>query len=349
MYKNRKIYLLSFYSLSLYPSSCRFFSQACEFNIFDNILLYNEYNLPKDEKFDKILKDKLKSDIRGFGYWCWKPFIVLKTLEDMENNDILVYADIGCHLSKDGINRFYEYLDMVIEYESICSTLGFKEKQFTKSDIFNYFNVLNDINITDTFQRPATFFILEKTSSNIEFVRKWLNVFYDDFSLVDDSPSKIKNFDGFIENRHDQSIFSVLSKIFNIKTIDTHEFDSNNYKYPILFKRDKKDIYDFIINFSNCPNIIKNVSWLISSSKYREMLRKYIKLNLKEFIVLYFKENKNVSKFKYIKSGNLFLDIIIRIIFNMLKNELLIGIENTISSIIGLIKNMSKYGDPFNI
>ena len=329
MYKNRKVHLLSFFSLNLYPTSLRFLKQANEFNIFDNIFLYNEYTLPKDEQFDNILKSKLNPNIRGFGYWCWKPFIVLKTLENIEHNDILVYADIGCHLSKKGINRFYEYLDIVIENKSMCSVLCVSEieKIFTKSDLFNYFNKLNNKNITDTYQRPATFFILEKTDRNIEFVKKWLQVFYDDFSLVDDSPSKIPNFEGFIENRHDQSVFSILSKIYELKTISSYEFDSKDFNYPILFMRDKKNIYDFIIDIT-CSKSIKTISWFISSSEKREIFRKYIKLNLKQLIIIYFTENKDFKKFNYIECNNLLVDILIKLsIIIKLKKELISEIE----------------------
>ncbi len=346
MYKNKKIYLLSFFSFNLYPTSLRFLEQANEFNIFDNIFLYNEYTLPKDEQFDNILKSKLNANIRGFGYWCWKPFIVLKTLENIEYGDILVYADIGCHLSKNGMNRFYEYLDTVIENNSMCAILGTKEKTFTKADLFNYFNKLDDKNITDTCQRPATFFILEKTDKNIDFVKKWLQVFYDDFSLVDDSPSKIPNFEGFMENRHDQSVFSVLSKIYELKAITSYEFDSKDYKYPILFMRDKKDIYDFIID-KTCGKSIKKISWFISSFEKRETFRKYIKLNLKQLIIIYFTENKDFKKFNYTGCNNLLLDILIKLSIIKLKKELISGIKKNKGTIEFTINKMNKYTNPF--
>ena len=89
MYKDRKIYLCSFGNLDLYPSAIRLKKQAESFNIFDEIFIYNEYNLPYDEKFERAFRSKLIPS-RGFGYWCWKPFILLKTLESMNNNDILL-------------------------------------------------------------------------------------------------------------------------------------------------------------------------------------------------------------------------------------------------------------------
>ena len=40
-----------------------------------------------------------------------------------------------------------------------------------------------------------------------------LKIFDERFDFVDDTPSKIKNLDGFIQNQHDQSVFSILCKL----------------------------------------------------------------------------------------------------------------------------------------
>ena len=246
MYKDRKIYLCSFGNLDLYPSAIRLKKQAESFNIFDEIFIYNEYNLPYDEKFEKLLRPKLVPS-RGFGYWCWKPLIVSKTLESMNDNDILFYTDVGCHLNKEGIDRFYEYLDIVVYKGGLCFELPYIEKVWTKSDLFNYFNVLYDKNITDTFQRPSGAFLIVKNDINIELVNKFLKVYYDDFSLADDTSSKIQNFEIFSEHRHDQSIFSILSKIYNFYTVSYKEFEINNKQYPVNALRDKKDIYTLLL------------------------------------------------------------------------------------------------------
>ena len=268
MYKGRNIYLCAFANIELMPSIIRFYNQAKESNFFDNIFIYNEYNLPKDEKFEALLSHKLVPS-RGFGYWCWKPFIILKTLENLKDGDILVYADIGCHINKEGEKRFYEYLDIVIEHKALCFKMQFLESCWTKSDLFNYFGKLNDKNITNSSQRMATICIFEKNDINLEFVNKWLQVFYDDFSLVDDTPSKLPNLDGFIENRHDQSVFSILSKIYDIYAIYSGERDINIKHLPIIGLRDKKKIIDNDIQKS-----INKIVWCMPIRKNRDEIRK---------------------------------------------------------------------------
>ncbi|WP_288550181.1 hypothetical protein [uncultured Brachyspira sp.] len=58
MYKNKKIYLCSFNNLDLYPSALRLKKEAESFNIFDKILIYNEYNLPYDKSLKNCFEKK---------------------------------------------------------------------------------------------------------------------------------------------------------------------------------------------------------------------------------------------------------------------------------------------------
>lgn len=271
MYKGRNIYLCAFANIELMPSIVRFYNQAKESGFFDDIFIYNEYNLPKDEKFERLLSDKLVPS-RGFGYWCWKPFIILKTLENIKDGDILIYVDIGCHINKEGEKRFYEYLDIVIENKALCFKSHWVERYWTKSDLFNYFNKLNNINITNTPQHPATISIFEKNDINLELVNKWLQVFYDDFSLVDDTPSKIPNLDGFVENRHDQSVFSILTKIYNIHTVYAGEFEIGIKSFPFNALRDKQNITDLFKNY--CFEFIDKIVWWIPIRDKRDKIRK---------------------------------------------------------------------------
>jgi hypothetical protein len=98
----------------------------------------------------------------------------------------------------------------------------FTEKQYTKGDVFDYFNVRNREDIFPG-QIAATVIFIKKCSKSIEIMTNFLKGFYDNFSLVDDSPSKSKNFDEFIEHRHDQSIWSILAKINKVARISHSE------------------------------------------------------------------------------------------------------------------------------
>jgi hypothetical protein len=224
-------------------------------HIYDKIIAYNEYDLDKD--FCNYFKDKLKPS-RGFGYWVWKPQIILQTLDKMKEGDILQYTDAGCHLNKKGIKRLHEYFELtdlsetgILAFQSkapddknLEKALELLEMQWTKGDIFDYFGARDDAKIYNTEQIGASILFVKKTNDSLQIIRKWLQTYYDDFSLVDDTLSKSPNFPEFIENRHDQSILSIILKINNIPTISCFEYWQPDFiklkDYPILALRDKK-------------------------------------------------------------------------------------------------------------
>ncbi|MDR1023603.1 MAG: hypothetical protein LBL94_10095 [Prevotellaceae bacterium] len=246
----------SFASSNLWRSLERIKKQAEDMHVYDQIYVYDEHDL--DIEFKKHFKDKLIPS-RGFGYWVWKPQVILQALEKMNDGDILQYADAGCHLNKRGVKRLNEYFEMantsgtgILAFQSkkpdderLLKALDIPEKQWTKGDVFDYFGVRSSKEIYESEQISAGILFVKKTEESVSIIREFLQVFYDDFSLADDSPSKAPNFNGFIENRHDQSIFSIITKKYNILTVSCYEFwqlDFNFYKlkyYPIWAIRDK--------------------------------------------------------------------------------------------------------------
>jgi len=128
----------------------------------------------------------------------------------MENNDILVYVDAGCTLNKNGNKRLLEYFDIVINSNlAILSfELDYDEKSYTKMDILQE---LNAFELMDTKQLVGGIFIIRKCERTVNLVKEWYKL-CSNYHLISDEPSKIPNEPEFIENRHDQSIFSLLRK-----------------------------------------------------------------------------------------------------------------------------------------
>ncbi|MFV0418554.1 MAG: hypothetical protein ACK5KT_07490 [Dysgonomonas sp.] len=177
----------------------------------------------------------------------------------MDYGDILLYIDVGCYLNPDGKDRLTEYYDIV--EKSSTGILGFRsleknyngmpeglrfEYEWTKGDVFDYFGVRDNKDITQTTQYEATIIFIKKNATSTTFVNEWVKVIDDDFSLITDEPSRSPNLDGFQENRHDQSIYSMLAKKYNIDAVSTNEsiplggvMDwSIIDKYPIQARRD---------------------------------------------------------------------------------------------------------------
>ena len=273
MYKNKKIILFAFGSSDLSTSAKRLQKQAENTNYYDDIRIFNPTNF--DQKMQKMFEEIIsKRKNRGYGYWFWKPLFLKKILNEIKNEDIIHYVDIGCHLQNKN-NRFYEYLDFLIDKdnwilpfqyfsntESFSKEILYPERQeykYSKADLLDYFNFLNKRDITHSPQFWAGSFFISNQKESENFLNEWINVFENKIELIDDSKSRIDNFHGFIENRHDQSVFSLLCKKYGIKPLSAYECEwgeknnkrtwEHNINNPILAKRDLK--YNLFKRFLN--------------------------------------------------------------------------------------------------
>lgn len=154
----------------------------------------------------------IKSHSRGHGYWLWKPYLILKTLREMKDGDVLVYADAGCVLNPSGRQRLHDYVDMARNSSTgiLCFELRDQlERQWTKGDVFERAKYTG----YDTRQICATASVWYNCHQSRELAEGWLLACADEnYHFLDDSPSRTPNQPGFIEHRHDQSIFSILMK-----------------------------------------------------------------------------------------------------------------------------------------
>lgn len=202
-----EIYFVSFAN-SRYASQTRIKCEAEEMRIFDHIVVGDERLL--EPWYCKKYKDRWSE--RGYGYWQWKPYLIRRIMDRMEEGDYLVYADAGCTLNSRGIPRLKEYLCMV--EESLCGVLGFdqhfREAEWTKADLFAYFDVLGIDKYMNHGQVAGTCIILQKKPDSQKVIDEWFYIMHFHHDLATDSPSKIPNAPNFQENRHDQSVFSLL-------------------------------------------------------------------------------------------------------------------------------------------
>ena len=265
-----KKFFVTFGDSRLKRSAGRIRRQAEAMGVYDRIVVANEYDLDSD--FRERFKTRLIRGTRGFGCMCWKPQIILQVLDSMEEGDVLQYTDIGCHLNPQGLSRLHEYFQLVLQspkgvlaFQHERFTIPFKvtggrsvteliECQWTKGDLLDYFGVRDRKDIMATQQILSGLIFIRKCAESMDFVRQWQAPCLQDFAYIDDSPSKTPNVDGFIEHRHDQSIFSILCKLNNIPTISAREVDGFYHKmdshstpawdvamrhYPVQARHDK--------------------------------------------------------------------------------------------------------------
>lgn len=231
--------LVTFSDSRLFRSRTRFVKETTNLNFYDQIIALEENDLAPDfiEKFG----NQLNSGVRGFGYWVWKPQVLLQVLETLDVGDVLQYADVGFSVNPLGLNRLNDYFERARNAKT--GIVGFQgrrpelpmvddgrelptwpDREWTKGDLFDYFGVRDIPAITDTPTVQAGLLFVRKSPIAEKILRRWLDVYSHDFHLADDSPSISPNLDGFREHRHDQSIFSIVAKLNKIDTYSSNEF-----------------------------------------------------------------------------------------------------------------------------
>ena len=195
-------------------------------NLGNECGLFNTFKCFTEQYIDNEFKEKYKEvwnmNQRGGGYWIWKPYIISKMLEQINENDILVYIDAGCHINitPDSQKRFNEYINMINNSNSglLRFQLTHQEKNFTNKKTIDYFK--NKFNINDemintyleSFQLVGGIQLMKKNEYTISFFNKVLEILNDNMNLFTD---KYTNINTNEKHRHDQSIMSLLYKHMN--------------------------------------------------------------------------------------------------------------------------------------
>lgn len=176
----QKIYLCSFADTRLGISACRFKQEAMNMGgVFEEVFIYTEASLPLT--FREDFKDKFYNEngvsSRGFGYWVWKPKVILMVLEQIKENDILFYLDIGFEFDSSKLEILKGWISQVNQNEAMALAVDGKteivyngkkcyvtEKYWTKMDTLVHFGLDKDEDFLNSATFAAGFIALKKQS-----------------------------------------------------------------------------------------------------------------------------------------------------------------------------------------
>ena len=240
-YNKKKIHFITYGDNNFNNSKIRLCNEAIKSKWFDTVSDYGPDDLSDEfkNKFKYILSQE-----RGAGYWIWKCYIIKKKLNEINDNDILIYLDAGCTINTKGINRFYEYIDILDESETgiISFQMGSDEKLWTTKEIFDYFDIGLDHEIANSGQIMATVRIMKKNKNLINMIDKEIKALYDNPLMFTDYYNDNQN-SYFIDNRHEQSIFSIIRKMHNPILLNDETYflfsSEESLKYPFWATRIK--------------------------------------------------------------------------------------------------------------
>jgi hypothetical protein len=217
--------------------------QATEMNIFNSVKCFTPLDI--DEHFKQKV-GKYWNESRGGGLWLWKPYIVYKTLEKLNDGDFLVYIDSGSHLDFRGRDMFLQYFKLLQNKCCIQFEHPFKEREWTIRETYKYFN----LELDNSLQTIGTYQIIKKCPDSMKIFGDWYRIACErpDLFSLDYNDSYRSADRTFMYNRHDQSIISMLSKLPHYKNTvyflskDHYRvrFNTTSPYYPILAMRDRQ-------------------------------------------------------------------------------------------------------------
>ncbi len=109
--------------------------QAAASGFFTAATAVTDLELLEDEQFRAEHGAFAASNRRGFGYWIWKPYILLRKLRNVRDGDIVFYCDAGCEINPLGAKVFAEYVRLLQQNEVLLFRLSQLNEHWTKGDL----------------------------------------------------------------------------------------------------------------------------------------------------------------------------------------------------------------------
>jgi hypothetical protein len=160
---------------------------------------------------------------QGAGFWIWKSYIIMKYLYEIDKDDVVCYCD-SLYLFT-GQRNIQEITQLIDNKHGIFITHNkpnepmYLEKQYTKGDAFFLMN-RRDEEYYDTPQAWGGFIIIKNNFISLQIITEWFTYVQDE-RIVTNLPTVIMpNHGDFIENRHDQTVISIICKKYKIPLVD---------------------------------------------------------------------------------------------------------------------------------
>lgn len=214
--KHQRAVFVTFADGNVFKSE-RLQNEILQTGFFDTIHAYTAASLGPD--FYETFSEHIKHP-RGFGFWCWKPYVIQKVLQELNDGDLLVYADSGCTVVDHATQTLERLLlQLLRKRDSVLLALNAECDnpivEWTKADLLAHFGCVGNSDVLQARQWEANRIAIFKSPKVLKLINQWLELSAN-LHLIDDSPSKTAEHDLFKEHRHDQSIFALILQDFEV-------------------------------------------------------------------------------------------------------------------------------------
>lgn len=187
-------------------SGCRAYPEAA-------VRIYGAKDLPES------LRAYASLFPRGFGYWVWKAWVINQALAKAADESVIVYVDARSRVPAVRVPWLDEFISST-DLDVAAWQMTHEERRWTTSDLMNALQVNPNSELARTGQFAATFLALRAGPKTRALVSRWLDFQIAHDALVRAERTQAPDYDLFVENRFDQSVFSLLVKSEQGRTLN---------------------------------------------------------------------------------------------------------------------------------
>jgi hypothetical protein len=219
-----------------YDESVQILINSFKENGVDYVHHYTEETLPCDDTLKQYCETHKD---HGYGFWVFKPLIILDVMDKINEGDVVIYHDAGrVEYNYKVKNNIRPLVDIVKEhYQGIgLAESGWEHNKLTRDECFKLMGCDNSY-IREKSQLAATWGIYEKNPKALLFLNDWKKWCLNHEVIRTELPGET-NHSEFTCHRHDQSILTNLFHLYSLKTL------------PYVNHGWEKDINNFIGDYS---------------------------------------------------------------------------------------------------
>ncbi len=199
---------------------------------FDFILNYRRDHIdPVYIKQHPILQDEV-----GAGFWLWKPYLLLKTLQNIPNGAIVMYADSGLIIRRPMrqylIKQFISDKDILaFAYNPVMHGVA---ATVATGDTFVALNCTNE-SCRNGHHVWAGIIVVRNSKQSRALIQQWLE-YCEQNTLLQGKVLKVQNYPEFTHHQHDEAILSVLVNR-EAKVVNFVAMNDDFYSYIKVHRR----------------------------------------------------------------------------------------------------------------
>lgn len=176
----------------------------------------------------------------GYGWYCWKPYVILHAMSRLEVGDVLLYTDGDTYPIAD-FGCLFDYCVRENGFFLFAAD-GCHNRQYVKRDCFEIIDPMHTVDV-DSQHATARFMLFEKGRPNVDrFLLDWVRFVTDPRCPTRDRSVLAPEYEGFEENRGDQSVLSLLAHLYKLPLHREADgfgvgVDRDRDLYPQLFEQ----------------------------------------------------------------------------------------------------------------